>query len=92
MNNSTQMINFNGLTCVRLQAGGYEALVAYEVGSNVIRLRDNKNGLEFFRFNENNTADDIKQSAEVWDSPRFISLTALQTAFSRLLTRYIIFP
>ena len=39
MNNSTQMINFNGLTCVRLQAGGYEALVAYEVGSNVIRLR-----------------------------------------------------
>ena len=63
------MINFNGLTCVRLQAGGYEALVAYEVGSNVIRLRDNKNGLEFFRFNENNTADDIKQSAEVWGLP-----------------------
>ena len=38
MNNSTQLFNFNGLTCVRLQAGGYEALIAYEVGSNVIRL------------------------------------------------------
>lgn len=69
MKNSTQMINFNGLTCVRLQAGGYEALVAYEVGSNVIRLRDNTNGMEFFRFNENNTADVIKQSAEVWGLP-----------------------
>ena len=46
--NSTQFINFNGTSCVKLSAGGYEALVAYEIGSNVIRLRDNKNGIEFF--------------------------------------------
>ncbi|MDE5582901.1 MAG: aldose 1-epimerase [Ruminococcus sp.] len=69
MNNSTQMLNFNGLTCVKLQAGDYEALIAYEVGSNVIRLRDNNKGMEFFRFNPENTADDIKQSAEVWGLP-----------------------
>jgi len=69
MNNSTQLFNFNGLTCVRLQAGGYEALVAYEVGSNVIRLRDNRNGVEFFRFSPDNTAEDIKKSAEVWGLP-----------------------
>lgn len=69
MNNSTQLFNFNGLTCVRLMAGGYEALIAYEVGSNVIRLRDTKNNMEFFRFNADNTADDIKQSAEVWGLP-----------------------
>ena len=69
MNNSTQLFNFNGLTCMRLQAGGYEALIAYEVGSNVIRLRDNNKNMEFFRFNPDNTADDIKQSAEVWGLP-----------------------
>ena len=69
MNNSTQMLNFNGLTCVKLQAGDYEALIAYEVGSNVIRLRDNNKGMEFFRFNPENTADDIKRSAEVWGLP-----------------------
>ena len=69
MKNSTQLFNFNGLTCVRLIAGGYEALIAYEVGSNVIRLRDTKNNMEFFRFNPDNTADDIKQSAEVWGLP-----------------------
>lgn len=67
--NSTQFINFNGTTCVRLSAGGYEALVAYEIGSNVIRLRDNKNGIEFFRFKESTSADEIKQSAEVWGLP-----------------------
>ena len=67
--NSTQFINFNGTTCVKLSAGGYEALVAYEIGSNVIRLRDNKNGIEFFRFKDDNSADNIKQSAEVWGLP-----------------------
>ena len=67
--NSTQFINFNGTTCVKLSAGGYEALVAYEIGSNVIRLRDNKNGIEFFRFKDDNSADNIRQSAEVWGLP-----------------------
>lgn len=67
--NSTQLINFNGTTCVKLSAGGYEALIAYEIGSNVIRLRDNKNGIEFFRFKDDNPADNIKQSAEVWGLP-----------------------
>lgn len=67
--NSTQILNFNGTSCVRLTAGGYEALVAYEIGSNVIRLRDNTNGIEFFRFNADNPADVIKQSPEVWGLP-----------------------
>ncbi|MGN1128801.1 MAG: aldose 1-epimerase, partial [Candidatus Flemingiibacterium sp.] len=67
--NTTQFINFNGASCVRLSAGGYEALVAYEIGSNVIRLRDNRNGIEFFRFKDSNTADEIRQSAEVWGLP-----------------------
>ncbi len=67
--NSTQFINFNGMSCVKLSAGGYEALVAYELGSNVIRLRDNKNGIEFFRFSDSNTPDDLRQSAEVWGLP-----------------------
>lgn len=67
--NNTQLFNFNGTTCVKMQAGGYEALVAYEIGSNVIRLRDNNKGMEFFRFSPDNTADDIRQSAEVWGLP-----------------------
>ena len=64
MKNTTQLINWNGTVCVKMNAGGYEALVAYEIGSNVIRLRDNRNSMEFFRWNPDNTADDIRQSAE----------------------------
>ena len=67
--NYTKLINFGGTPCVEFSAGGYKALVAYEIGSNVIRLHDDKNGIEFFRFNPDNTADNIRQSAEVWGLP-----------------------
>ena len=69
MANTAELFEWKGTTCVKLSAGGYEAWVANEIGSNVIRLRDNANGLEFFRFSEDNTADTIKQSAEVWGLP-----------------------
>lgn len=69
MKNSTQLMNWNGTTVVKLSAGGYEALVAYEIGSNVIRLRNVEQGMEFFRWNPDNTADTIRQSAEVWGLP-----------------------
>jgi len=67
--NKTESYNFNGADCIKLTAEGYEAIIAYSIGSNVIRLRDNKNGLEFFRFNPENTAETIRNSAEVWGLP-----------------------
>ncbi len=69
MDNSAKKVDFNGAPCVELKAGGYTALVAYGIGSNVIRLHDDVNGIEFFRFNPENTADVIRQSAEVWGMP-----------------------
>ena len=41
MKNITQLMNWNGMPCVKMSAGGYEALIAYEIGCNVIRLRCN---------------------------------------------------
>lgn len=62
-------MNWNGMPCVKMSAGGYEALVAYEIGCNVIRLRSNTKEMEFFRWNPDNSAETIKQSAEVWGLP-----------------------
>ena len=45
--NTTQLINWGETTCVKMNAGGYEALIAYEIGSNVIRLRNLEKGMEF---------------------------------------------
>ena len=66
MNNTTQMMHWGNMECVRLDAGGYTALIAPDLGSNVIRLCDVKNGIEFFRFNDSNTYEELLKSAEVW--------------------------
>lgn len=67
--NYAKVTDFNGTKCAELSAGGYTALIAPEIGSNCIRLRDNKNYIEFFRFNPDNPAQVIKDSPEVWGLP-----------------------
>ena len=67
--NYTKITEFNGTPVVEFSAGGYTAMAAYELGSNIIRLHDDKNGVEFFRFNKDNSADVIRQSSEVWGLP-----------------------
>ena len=67
--NSTQITDFNKIPCVELNAGGYTALIAYETGCNVIRLRDNNSSVDFFRFDEKNGPEVIKNSPEVWGMP-----------------------
>jgi len=67
--NKSQMINFNDIKCVRLESGRYTALIAYELGSNCIRLRDNVNEIDFLRFDEDNTHEILAASAEVWGFP-----------------------
>lgn len=67
--NNAKLINFNGTPCVELTAGGYTSLIAYEIGCNVIRLRDNTHSVEFFRFDAQNPAETIINSPEVWGMP-----------------------
>ena len=67
--NQATVIQFGGMDCVQLQAGGYTAIIAPKVGSNVIRLHDDKNQIEFFRFSPENTFETLLQSSEVWGLP-----------------------
>lgn len=67
--NYTKLTKLCGTPCVEISAMGYTAYIAYEVGSNMIRLHDDKDGVEVVRFNPNNTIDDIMKSPEVWGLP-----------------------
>ncbi|MCC8110243.1 MAG: aldose 1-epimerase [Ruminococcus sp.] len=67
--NKAEIISWKGMNCVQLTAGGYTALIAPEIGSNVLRLHDDTNGIEFFRWNPDNTPKSIRQSPEVWGLP-----------------------
>lgn len=55
MKNTATKINWKGMECIQLCAGGYTALIAPGIGSNVLRLHDDAHGVEFFRWDENNT-------------------------------------
>ena len=67
--NSTEKKEYKGTEIVEMKAGGYTAYIAYKLGSNVMRLHDDKAGIEFFRFKEENDASVIKNSPEVWGLP-----------------------
>ena len=67
--NQSKIIEFGGMECVQLQSGGYTAMIAPNVGSNVIRLHDDKNGIEFFRFSPENTFESLLASSETWGLP-----------------------
>ena len=62
MKNTATKINWKGMECIQLCAGGYTALIAPGIGSNVLRLHDDANGVEFFRWDENNTPEDMRQA------------------------------
>lgn len=67
--NKAELVDVNDITCIQLTAGGYTALISPELGSNVLRLHDDENGIEFFRWDPNNTLEDIQNSPQTWGLP-----------------------
>lgn len=67
--NSAENILFKGFDAVKLTAGKYTAVVAYTLGSNVLRFYDETNDIEVFRYNDDVTAAEIINSPEVWGLP-----------------------
>lgn len=67
--NKASVINWKGMPVAELKAGGYTAMIANEIGSNVIRLHDDVNGIEIFRHTPEVTPEIIKGSTEVWGLP-----------------------
>lgn len=58
-----------GIEAVELAAGGYYAVVAPQIGSNVLRLRNNELGIEVFRYGDDVSIAEIMNSTEVWGLP-----------------------
>lgn len=60
---------FKGIKCVRMQSGKYTCIVAPSMGAAVLRLRDEENKIEVFRYKDDCTADTINQAREIWGLP-----------------------
>ena len=69
MEASVKKTEFKGLEAVELTSGEYTAVIVPELGSNVVRFYDTKRDIEVFRYSEAATAEDIKNSPEIWGLP-----------------------
>jgi aldose 1-epimerase len=66
---STEIIDFKGFEAVKLTVGDVFAIVVPELGSNVTRFRDDKNGIDVFRYSENVSGSEMNGQREVWGLP-----------------------
>ena len=66
---SARYIDHKGARAVELSAGGYTAVICPVLGSNVLRFRDEKRGIEVFRYNNGVSISEIMNSPEIWGLP-----------------------
>ena len=60
---------FKGTECVKMQSDKYTAIIAPSVGSAVLRMRDDKNDLEIFKFRKFVAMKTIESQREIWGLP-----------------------
>lgn len=58
-----------GLACVRLTAGRYSAVVSPLTGSSVLRMTDEENDIEVFRYSEDCSLEEYNSAREIWGLP-----------------------
>lgn len=69
MQTSSKEIPFQGTSVIEMKAGGYLALIAPTVGSNIMRLRDCSNKIEILRFHKEAAVKKLTASPEVYGLP-----------------------
>ena len=69
MGYTAEITDYKGKDVISLKAGGYEAIIAPFLGSNIISMTDNDNDINFFRKDESLSVDELKASAEVYGFP-----------------------
>ncbi|WP_173472684.1 aldose 1-epimerase [Eubacterium ruminantium] len=69
MSISAEKKKFHGKDIVELTCGRYTATIAAFNGSNIMRMQDTENGIDFFRNDPSFNADDYKSHAEIYGFP-----------------------
>lgn len=69
MNSIDLDFNFKGISCVKMVSGKYSCVIAPSLGAAVLRMRDEENGIEIFRYREDCTVETIDQAREIWGLP-----------------------
>lgn len=69
MKTSCKEVQLDGAPVIEMKAGGYLAIIAPTVGSNIARLRDCNNKIEILRFHKERPIRKLTASPEVYGLP-----------------------
>lgn len=69
MNTSCKEITLDGAPVIEMKAGGYLAIVAPTVGSNIARLRDCRNKIEILRYHKEHPMRKLVANPETYGLP-----------------------
>jgi aldose 1-epimerase len=64
-----EITEFKGFEAVKLCAGDAYAIIVPELGSNVVRFRDDALGVDVFRYSDEVSGADMDKQREVWGLP-----------------------
>ena len=69
MSVSAEVGKYKDKDVIILKSGDYNAMIAPFMGSNLLRMRNEKMGVEFFRFDEKLSIDELKQESVLYGLP-----------------------
>lgn len=69
MNNIELKSKFKGIECVKMQSGKYTCFISPDMGASVLRLHDDENDIEVFRYKKDCTVETINEAREIWGLP-----------------------
>ena len=92
MSVSANYTDHKGAKAVELISGGYSAVVLPGLGCNVARFRDEKRGIEVFRYNSGVSVAEIMNSPEIWGLPTLYLPNRLDNGILRTSDAVYRFP
>ncbi len=75
---SAEKKDYKGKEVVELKAGRYTAVIAPFLGSNILTMKDVENDINFFRYDEALSIDELKASPEVYGFPTLLYANRLK--------------
>ena len=70
--------DYKGKEVVELKAGRYKAIIAPFLGSNILYMKDIENDINFFRYDESLSIEELKASPEVYGFPTLLYANRLK--------------
>ena len=88
----SEIKDYKGKQIIEMKSGRYVATIAPFLGSNILSMKDVENDINFFRFDETLSIEDLKASPEVYGFPTLLYANRLKDGIMKTSDAEYHFP